>query len=76
MKLVVLVVLALVLSGAFKGAAGVDLNDEGNAVGQVLVSVMRGIADTTVFLIPTVLEWVGAFLEQFSSAAQGVGSSV
>lgn len=75
MKLVLLVVVALVLSGAFKGAVGVDLQDEGNAVGQVLVSVMRGIADTTVYLIPTLLDWVGTILDQVSSAVQGATSS-
>jgi hypothetical protein len=46
---------ALVVVGAFKGGADVNLDEGGSAVLQIAVSVLRGIADMTVLLIPKVL---------------------
>ncbi|WP_418345904.1 hypothetical protein [Rhodococcus pyridinivorans] len=60
---------ALLVIGVTKGTFNVDLSSGGNAVAEIVGSVLAGIRDTTIMLIPNIIEGIKTMVDQVPDAA-------
>jgi hypothetical protein len=59
----------LLVIGVTKGTFNVDLSSGGNAVAEIVGSVLAGIRDTTIMLIPNIIEGIKTMVDQVPDAA-------
>ncbi|WP_420879104.1 hypothetical protein [Rhodococcus sp. (in: high G+C Gram-positive bacteria)] len=79
MKLIGWAVVVLVVIGIAKGTIDVDLSSGGNTASEIVASLLAGIRDTTVMLIPNIIDGVKGMLDKIpdaetSSAAVSLGA--
>ncbi|WP_137726322.1 hypothetical protein [Prescottella subtropica] len=72
MKLIGWAVVALVVIGIAKGTIDVDLSSGGNAASEIVASLLSGIRDTTVMLIPNIIDGVKGMLDKVPDAESAV----
>ncbi|APE12523.1 hypothetical protein MX572_25910 (plasmid) [Rhodococcus pyridinivorans] len=69
MKLLGWGLVVLLVIGVTKGTFNVDLSSGGNAVAEIVGSVLAGIRDTTIMLIPNIIEGIKTMVDQVPDAA-------
>lgn len=69
MKLVGWAVVLLFVVGVAKGTIDVDLSSGGNAAVEIVGSLLAGIRDTTIMLIPNIIEVVKGMIDQVPDSA-------
>lgn len=68
MKLIGYAVAILVVIGIVKGT--IDLGDGSQSVADIAGSILGGIRDTTVMLIPKLISWVTSLVDQIPDAKE------
>ncbi|MDN5759034.1 MAG: hypothetical protein L0H59_10950 [Tomitella sp.] len=68
MKIIGYAIGALIVIGLFKGAGSIDFGEGKNAVIEIAGSLLSGVRDMTVYLIPTIVEQAKNLIDQIPSA--------
>lgn len=68
MKIVGIVLGALIVIGLIKGSGSIDFAEGQNAVVEIASSLLGGIRDMTLYLIPTLIDQAKNLIDQIPSA--------